>query len=681
VKVSAIIKRHGLPLVALNATILGCTGMIAALSSRTWTASTQLILPDTTTNLDANLGTLGQLKDQGVVFSNELNPLQVQTSIITSDDAIYPVWLSDPEKDQFKSLDSYKKLFKVKPVDQSTTIRIEVQGSLPEIAKQRAERLINHYQRRLNELRLGTSNSRQQFSKTQLEEAERNLRAARNKLAQFKESTGLVSNEEQTKSLVEGIKTLTATQTQIASQSTAAQTRSREFSQQLGLNPQQAINSLRLSQNKEYQDIRAKLSEITKDIAVNKGVLTEQHPTLVSLREKHRQLVAALNQQLVKVAPNAEKVDTSFGGQNFEDATTNLMTQMIQADNESQALQQQASQIANQLQSMKAELRGISSKQAQLSDLQRQYDIAEGVYKGIVAQLEQAKISAFNAYPNIQVLDKPTVNPKPTSPKLSVIVLGAMLTSIFGSLGLVSYSESRNSLLKPKDLQDIELPILARVPTLKPSTIGLRLESATEISFQRLASTLSLMSLKNRRLMVSSSTSKEGKTTVTIGLAAALVALGFKVLVVDGDFHQAKLSKHFGYILPSKSNAFPSVISINNGLDLLPVIPIQNTKTGEFVARGSFEKHLNVIQEAGNYDYVIVDTSPIGSTSEAALMASALFNLLLVVRLGVSDRYMVQESLELLSRHNAQIVGLVMNGVEQRGEGYVYKRENSQIRS
>lgn len=678
-KISIIVKRYFLPLVALNATIIGCTGIIAALSPRVWTASTQLILPATTANLDASLGTLGQIKDQGIAFTNELNPLQIQTSILTSDDLIRSVQLSDPEKEEFKNFDSYKKIFKVKPVDQSTSIRIEVTGSLPEIAKQRAQSLIDNYQKRLNELRLGTSNSKQQFSKMQLQEAEINLRTARNKLAQFQTSTGLVNNEEQTKNLVEGIKNLTESKTEIFSQSSAAQTRANELKQQLNLTPQQAMNSLRLGQNKEFQELRAKLSEIDKDIAINKGIVTEEHPTLVSLREKRSQLLLALNRQLNKVVPNSQNVDTNFGGQNFQDATSNLMAKLVEADNESKALQEQASQIDIQLRKMEVDLRAISSKQAQLSDLQRKYEIAEGVYKGIVAQLEQAKISAFNSYPDVQILDAPTVNPKPTSPKPSLMLLGAMLSSIFASLALISYLESRNSLLKPKDLKDIELPILARIPTFKPSTVGLRLESATEMSFQRLASTLSLMQLENRRLMVSSSISGEGKTTITIGLAAALVALGFRVLVVDGDFHEAKLSKHFGYVLPSQSNALPTVVSINRGLDLLPTSPIENDKVGEFIARGSFENHLCLIQERGNYDYIIVDSSPLTSTSEAALMASILINVLMVVRLGLSDKYMVQEGLELLSRHHARIMGLGMNGVEQGREGYGYKRESLQV--
>lgn len=677
--ISKIVQRHFLPLVALNSSILGCAGVIAALSPKTWTASTQLILPNPTTNLDASLGTLGKLQDQGIAFTNEVSPLQVQTSILTSDDSIRPVWLSDPEKDKFTNLDTYKKLFKVKPVDQSTSISIQVKGSLPEIARQRAQSLIENYQRRLNELRLGTSNSRQQFSKAQFEEAEKNLRTARTQLAQFQTNTGLVSNEEQTKNLVEGIKNLTGIKTEIASQSTAAQIRRQELAQQLSLTPQQAMNSLRVGQNKEFQELRAKLSEVDRDIAVSKGVLTQEHPTLISLQEQRRQLITAMNQQLSRIIPASQNADTSFGGQNFQDATSNLMAKLVEANSESKALQEQANRIELQLASMRAELKSISSKQAQLSELKRKYEIAEGVYKGIVAQLEQAKLAAFNSYPDVQVLDQPTVNIKPTSPKPSLMLLGATLSSVFASLALISYLESRNSLLKAKDLQDIELPILARIPALKPSTLGLRLESATEMSFQRLASTLSLMQLENRRLMVSSSISGEGKTTVTIGLAAALVALGFKVLIVDGDFHSAKLSKHFGYVLPSKSNTMPNVVSINRGLDLLPASPLENGKVGEFIARGSFENNLRLIQERGNYDYIIVDSSPLGSTGEATLMASTLVNVLIVVRLGVSDKYMVQESLELLSRHNAQIVGLTMNGVEQRTEGYGYKYDNLQV--
>lgn len=679
VKIFTILQRYWLILIGLNSITLGVAVMIATSSPRTWTASTQLILPNTTANLDANLGTLGQIKNQGVTFSNELNPLQVQNSIITSDDVIRPVWLVDSEKDIYTNFGSYKKLFKVKAVDQSTTIRLEVTASMPELARKRSEQLLLSYQSRLNKLRQGTSDSRLQFSRVQLQQAEKSLRVAKNKLSQFKKSTGLVSNEDQTRNLVEAIKNLRTQQTEAISQAEASKTRSQALSQRLGMAPQQAMNSLRLSQNKEYQALRQKLSEVDTSIASQRGDFTEEHPILKSLQEKRSSLNAALNRQLAILVANSKGVDISFGGNNFKDSTMDLIVELVQADSNSQALEQQAKQIQIQVDSLKAELSSISTKQGELLDLQRKYEIAEGVYKGIVAQLEQAQISAFNSYPNVQILDSPTVDPKPTSPKLSLIALGAILSSLFSSLAAITYLESRNSLLKVQDLQEMELPILGRIPTLKRSTIGIKLESVSEIGFQRLASTLSLMPLDNRRLMISSSIPDEGKTTVTIGLATALAVLGFRVLIVDGDFHKASLSKYFGYALPPETNAISAPISINSGLDLLLAPSIPKSKVMEFVARGSFEEYLTTAQRVGNYDYVIVDTAPVHLTGETALMAKTLVNVLLVVRLGVSDKYMLYESLEQLTRHNSKVIGLTLNQVEQRDEGYVYKKNSQPI--
>ncbi len=679
-KVSAIIQRLWLPLLGLNSVIFGAVIIIATFSQKTWTANAQLILPDTTTNLDTSLGTLGQLKEQGVAFTNELNPLNVLTSIITSDDAIRPVFLSDPKKDNFASLNSYKKLFKVKPADGSTTINLQVTASEAELAKQRAKRLIESYQERLNKLREGTANAREKFTQRQLKEASANLQLVKTNLAQFKESTGFVSSEDQTENLVSAIKILRTTQADVLAQSKATATRSQELSNALGMTPQQAINSLRLGENKEYQALRQKLTELNTDIAVNRGTLTEKHPTVISLLQQRQKLLTALNRQFNAVVSSADGINTSFGGNNFKDSTIELIAELIKIDSESKGLQQQALIIQNQLQKLQTELKNLSTLQAQLLDLQRQYDIAEGVYKGIVAQLEQSKIVAFNAYPNLQVLDRPTVDPKPTTPKRSLIALGGILTSVFASLALILFSESRNPLLKQKDLQDIQLPLLARIPTFKSSPLGLKMECDVQIPFQRLASAISLMPLENNRLMVTSSISGEGKTTITLGLAKALMVLGFRVLMVDADFRKAKLSRHFGCVIHPQSNDLPQPIQIFPNLDILPNAPNQNNKVMEFVARGGFEKYLNTIQTNGNYDYIIVDTAPVTSTSETALMAKAIANVLPVIRLGVSDRYMVQETIEQLMRHNANIIGLALNGIEQRSEGYIYNYDKSQVK-
>ena len=59
-------------------------------------------------------------------------------------------------------------------------------------------------------------------------------------------------------------------------------------------------------------------------------------------------------------------------------------------------------------------------------------------------------------------------------------------------------------------------------------------------------------------------------------------------------------------------------------------------------------------------------------TSEAGLIAACVRNILFVARSGYSDRNSFQDSLEHLNRHQAQILGLVINSVESRNEGYIY---------
>ena len=80
------------------------------------------------------------------------------------------------------------------------------------------------------------------------------------------------------------------------------------------------------------------------------------------------------------------------------------------------------------------------------------------------------------------------------------------------------------------------------------------------------------MSLDNRRLMVSSSTFGEGKTTVTLGLAMALIDLGFRVLIVDGDFRRAERIDQFHmrsvwFRQLSRGDAFSEVMRMDVGLE------------------------------------------------------------------------------------------------------------------
>jgi polysaccharide biosynthesis transport protein len=195
-------RQHWKALLLLNSAVFAAALASAILSPRVWEADAQLVLPDSSNGLNASLGTLGNLEQKGTQFTNELSPLKVQASILTSQAVMQRALDADPEKVKFSRLDTFIKLFKIKPEDQSTIIQISAKGSSEAVAKQRAENLLSSYQLRLNELRMGADSNRQRFISKQLENAKLGLQQARINLAAFQQSTGLVNSGEQTKSLV-----------------------------------------------------------------------------------------------------------------------------------------------------------------------------------------------------------------------------------------------------------------------------------------------------------------------------------------------------------------------------------------------------------------------------------------------------------------------------------------------
>ncbi len=676
----ALLKRYWKPLLALNGFFVTVAIANYVFSPRTWVANSQLIMPNGGSNLDTNLGTLGTLSSTGVAFSTELNPLKIMASILTSQNVLQRVWAVDPEKAEFDNLDVFEKLFKVKTGDQATNITVEVSGSNPEIAKTRAANFIKVYQQRLNELRRNADANRDAFVQPRLKAAEADLLKAQTNLAQYQKSTGLVNAEQQTGGLVTTINSLTTTQAEVNAEARAAATRMQLLSRQLSMSPKTAIDSLRLSENKEYQNLRTKLSEVDTELAEARGTYLDNSPQIQDLVTRRQEISKSLNQQLTAVV-GARKVDKSFGGNNFKDSQADLIVALAEAQADGQGLAQQSNQLQGKINQLTQRLSAYSTQQAKLLELQRNYDIAEGTYKGIVAQMQKAKVSAFDFYPNVQVLDQPNVSPKPDSPKGSLIALGGLLASVCGSLALILFLESRNPLLKPKDLEEIELPILGQIPQLETLAPERIMSEQIEVELQRLASAISLMPLANHRLLVSSSSLNEGKTSITLGLALALTDLGFRVLLVDGDYRRASLSERLGYTqAPAGTNRWTTPVTVQQRLELLPTLPRSDSRAiVEWIAQGHFDRTLTDLQNSHNYDYVLIDSAPAGLTSETALMATAAANVLLVVRLGTTDRQKVYETLAHFSRHQAQIIGLTLNGVEATSNSYTYYRRSNQV--
>ncbi len=676
-KIAAIAIRHWKPVILWNIFVLAITitASIAMRSPQLWTVTTQLTTPGTNSNLDANLGVLGSLKNSNYNISGGNSLLKMQEKILTSDSLMEKVLSIDPEKEDFKKLSGFQSLFDVSVDEESPIVMIDVTSSTPELAKIRANNLINLFQQRLNELRQQNRLSKRQFSAEELKDAKNNLILAQQALAEFKQSSQLVDSQAQTTAIVTTIDGLTKAQLEAVSQVEYNQNRVATLSTRLQMFPEQAIRSLSLGENRDYQFLKSKLSEVKADLTRQRVKYTDDHPVVQELLQQQQALLSQIQTQINQTA-NGTSIDTTVSAQG--QGRARLIEQLILAETEASAQQRRAQQIENQINKLKTNLNSIPAQQKRLAELQRNVDVAEGVYKGLVAQVQQTNIDVFDVYPNVEVFESPRANKKPTSPNKLLMILNGTLAGIIGSIALILLLERRNPLLSPQDLQDMKFPIVVSIPQFKGTNITWELDDNKQEKFQRLASAISLKPLENRRLLITSAIEGEGKTTVTLGLAKALVDLGFRVLVVDGDFFKAELTQNLGY--SQEFNSTKALVSIEANLDFLPANP-QNGKIVKMVSRGHFQQTLADAESHAEYDYVLVDSAPVSATTATALMSAQIRNVLFVVKPAMSYSNSVRDSLEQLTEHQAQILGLVVNGVETSAKPYKQKSNEPIINS
>jgi polysaccharide biosynthesis transport protein len=702
-KLTSKITRHWKPLLLFNLLLATLAVGKICFSEEIWKAKAQLILPNTSGSLDADLGTLGSLKssDTSQNFSSTIDPLLTQESILYSKPVLRQVLNSDPEKDLFPSVSSYKKLFEVSFVEQSNAFEINAMANTPELAHQRTANWIKAYQNRLNQLRQADNQNRQQFqlNQRQIKQAQQNLTKAEQELAQFQQNSRLVNSEEQTKGMVQVINELTSLQEQAQAKAQASQKQVTAISTRLGLTPDQAIRSLSLSENKDYQFIRNKLIQIEATLNQLRANFTEQEPRIQTLLIEQKELQSRLQQY---VDDTAQEIQIDSTVSSDTQGRANLIQQLVELESEAEAHQKEADQLKSQIEQMSSNLESIPVAQAQLFKLERQRDIAEGTYKGLMAQVQQVGINSFETYPNIPVIEPPEADSKPSSPNSQLILLGSVLASAIGSSALLLLLENSDPLLDAKDLQSFNFPIVVCIPKFKNSHLAPNLPPYVKVEFEKLASaiisqprfqqatstsrllppteefkstnlvSINSQSQQSHRLLITSAAAGEGKTTTIIGLGEALVNLGFRVLIVDGDYHKTELSQRFNYNPEEPTNS-DRPIQLQPNLDLLPTKPSETGKTVALISQGQFQQRLKSAELFGNYNYVLIDTPPVSLTSEAVLMTSMMLDILFVVRPGISKRNSVTTSLDALTHNKSRILGVVVNGVKKHTEQYAYR--------
>ena len=330
---------------------------------------------------------------------------------------------------------------------------------------------------------------------------------------------------------------------------------------------------------------------------------------------------------------------------------------------------------------------GILEKEAQANQDQ---------YKVLIKKLKDLNLSDSGIESGIEIIERAELPTVPIAPKKKKnLTLGAILGLVLG-LGAVLVIEYFDPTLQtPEELEScLEVPVLASIPRMvAPSGLNKK-EAAQFLSqivesqpqstsaemFKRLRATIHPGDFmdKSFALMITSSSAKEGKSTIAANLSAAMAQAGLKTVVVDGDMRRPSIGRIFqisgevGLATFLNGDAdweqviFPSNI---DGLQVIPSGPIP-TNPSELLESPRFAQL--IVDLKAKFDRVIIDSPPAGALADAAIIGNSVDGVILVCFAGHIDKKFILRTKQQLEKGGAKIYGAVLNYIELKLRSYYH---------
>lgn len=443
-----------------------------------------------------------------------------------------------------------------------------------------------------------------------------------------------------------------------------------------------------LSEIKTQTEVLDYLEEYLKDpassgieVASNLSIIDE---TLTNLVDEFNRLQNERQRLLRTVQPNNPLV-TSLEGQ-LENLKSNIGANIANMKNglriERQNLQVNLDQINSRISNVPEIERGLLELSREQSRKQTQYNYLQ-------SKKEEANLSlATTTVSNARVIDKASSSGSPVKPNKMVIMGMALIVGFIFPLGFVYIKNTLNSKITHKSqVQDItEVPVLSEISNYSNGgeLLAISEKRRTPIAeqFRLLRTNLKFVAegKKERVLMVTSSISGEGKTFFSLNLGASLSIAKKKVVVLEFDLRRPALLKSVNMktklgiadYLSNDDVSIDDIILDFKKVDGLSLIGCGNIPEdpAELTLGDKVEVLITKLKE--RFDYIIIDTAPVGTVTDAFNLAPYCDRTLFMIRYNFTkkENLIFMEDIDI--KNKLRNTSLVMNDAKQTNGYYGY---------
>lgn len=359
------------------------------------------------------------------------------------------------------------------------------------------------------------------------------------------------------------------------------------------------------------------------------------------------------------------------------DTTVNALAQTVTASNPSDT--------------MLLSVSVVDSNPKSASDIAN--SVAENLSKQVSSKLYNENGDELVSPINLAVVQQAYTPASPSSPNvkmnLAIGVLGGLVLGII--VAIIRDLVDRRVRQSVDACAIVDAPLFGSLTRddsaydAKSPVIIARPNSVSAEDVRRLRTNLSFADTENDVLgnviIVTSSGPEEGKTTVSLNLATAFAETGSKVLLIDTDIRKPSVSERLGVDgTIGLTHLISGQVSSHEAIQRywkpgFHVLPVGERSLNPSLLVNSAAMRSLLAQVSKNYDHVIVDTTPMCVSNDAAVLAKEGAELLMVVGLGTTEKKILRKTVQELRTLGLHITGLVVNFAEQehtKGELYEY---------
>ena len=552
--------------------------------------------------------------------------------------------------------ESYVENLSVEPTSKTTTIAaISLQNTVKQRGIDFINCLVDFYNLDANDEKNEVAQKSAEFIDERIGIINRELGTAETELADFKQRSGL---------------------TDLTSDARLALEESSKYEQQLTENATQLrlVESLRnyVNNPKNANEV------IPANVGLqdqNLGSIINQYNTMLIERKRLLRTSSENNPAVININTGIESMR-----HNVQTTVNSVL----------RGLQIAQSNLERQARKFEGRISSAPQQEKEFLTISRQQEIKATLYIMLLQKREENAITLAATANNAKIIDDAIADDAPVSPKGKMIYLIALVLGVGIPVGVIYLLELTK--FKIEGRSDVEkltcVPIVGDIPLTdeKQGAIAV-FENQNNLmseTFRNIRTNLQFMLENDKKvILVTSTVSGEGKSFISANLAISLSLLGKKVVIVGLDIRKPGLNKVFNiprkevgitqYLANPEKNLMDLVqlSDVSKNLYILPGGTVPPNPT-ELLARDGLDKAIETLKK--NFDYVILDTAPVGMVTDTLLIGRVADLSVYVCRADYTHKNEYTLINELAEKDKLPSLCTVINGLDlkKRKYGYYY---------